>query len=135
MPTAPGTRSSFITVTDNAQGSPHTVSLSGTGTVVALSPAILSFGTLSVGSSSKGQLVMLTNEGTTALALSFLITGANAADFSDTTTCGSSLAAGRSCTVTVTFKPRAKGARAATLQFTDNGGASPQTATLSGTGS
>ena len=135
-PTAAGTRNSSIAVTDNAQGSPQTVSLTGTGTVVVLSPTSLSFGTLPVGSLSKPQTVTLSNKGTTALSLSsLLIGGADAADFSKTTTCGSSLAAANSCTVTVTFKPRAKGARTATLQFTDNGGASPQSVALAGTGS
>lgn len=135
-PTAAGTRQSSITVTDNAQGTPQTVSLTGTGTVVSLSPASLSFGSLRVGTASQAQSVTLTNEGTTSLSLSPpAIAGANATDFSMTTTCGSSLAAGKSCAVTVTFHPLAKGGRTASLQFSDNGGASPQTVALAGTGS
>jgi subtilase family serine protease len=135
-PTAVGTRNSSIVVTDNAQGSPQSVSLTGSGTVVVLSPVNLSFGSLPVGTTSKAQTVTLSNKGTSALSLSSLqIVGADAADFSKTTTCSTSLTAAKSCTVTVSFKPRAKGARAATLQFSDNGGASPQTVALAGTGS
>ena len=49
-------------------------------------------------------------------------------------TCGPSLAAGATCTVSVEFDPTATGARSAQLQFNDDGGGSPQAVTLTGTG-
>jgi hypothetical protein len=42
-PTQRGTRSGTLSITDNAPGSPQTVALSGTGTVVKLNPSSLSF--------------------------------------------------------------------------------------------
>jgi hypothetical protein len=63
------------------------------------------------------------------------ITGANPGDFTNTTTCGTSLAAGRSCAITVRFRPTVTGARTATLSISDGDPTSPQTVLLSGTGS
>jgi hypothetical protein len=45
-----------------------------------------------------------------------------------------SLAAGASCTISVTFTPSAAGRQTATLTITDNARHSPQTVRLSGTG-
>jgi hypothetical protein len=44
------------------------------------------------------------------------------------------LKAGASCTITVTFTPSADGKRTANASVSDNGGGSPQTVALSGTG-
>ena len=73
--------------------------------------------------------------GSVAMSLyEIAIQGTNAGDFSKTTTCGASLGASASCTVSVTFKPTATGTRTASVLFSDDGGASPQAVTLSGTG-
>ena len=50
------------------------------------------------------------------------------------TNCGGSLAAGKSCSISVTFTPTVGGSRSGTLAVTDNAAGSPQTAALSGTG-
>ena len=63
------------------------------------------------------------------------LTGANAADFSQTNTCAPSLAPVASCTFSVTFTPSAPGARSATMTLIDEDAGSPQTVALSGTGS
>jgi hypothetical protein len=98
------------------------------GTAVWLSPPRLTFG-------SSPQRVTVTNGGTSTLHLwQIEIVGANAGDFSKTTTCGSILAVGANCTVSVTFKPKAAGARAASLLFSDDAGGSPQAVGLTGTG-
>ena len=134
-PTAMGSRTGTLSVNDNATPSPQTVSLSGSGTIVSLSPSTLSFGNVSVGISSAPQTITLTNVSASTLKVTGVsITGTNAGDFSQTNTCGSSVAAKASCTITVTFKPTATGSRRATLNVSDNGGASPQTIALSGTG-
>jgi len=71
----------------------------------------------------------------TALTINSIgITGANTDDFTQTTTCTSTLAAGASCTITVTFGPGVGGPRSASVAISDNDRASPQTVTLSGTG-
>ncbi|HUA17086.1 MAG TPA: choice-of-anchor tandem repeat GloVer-containing protein [Verrucomicrobiae bacterium] len=127
--------SASLSVSDNATGSPQKVSLSGTGTTAKLSPLSLSFGTVTVGSKSAAKTVTLTNGGTSALAItSITITGTNASDFAETNTCGSSLAASASCTISVTFTPGATGSRSAAISVTDNAIGSPQKVTLSGTG-
>src|SRR5262249_19514167 len=132
-----GPRTGTLSFTDNAPGSPQTVSLTGTGTVVQLSPTSLDFGNQQVGTKSAPQTITLTNKGTTSLTLTNInITGTNASDFNRTTTCSLStpLAAGASCTITVSFKPSATGSRSAAINVFDNGGGSPQVVPLSGTG-
>jgi hypothetical protein len=71
----------------------------------------------------------LSNTGSTALSISSIaITGS--AFFSQTNTCGTSVAAGGSCTISVTFRP-AKGSFG-DVSVSDNGGGSPQQVPLSG---
>jgi hypothetical protein len=139
-PAATGTRSANLSVADSATGSPQTLSLSGTGSSTSasasLSPSSLAFANEAVDMTSSAQTVTLTNTGSTSLALSGLaVTGANSADFVQNNTCGASLAAGSNCTIVVAFTPSAIGARSATLSITDNATGSPQTSSLSGTGS
>lgn len=135
-PASAGTLSGSLTVTDNSGGaaaSTQTVSLTGTGTApgVKLSTTSLSFGNENVGAQSAGQTVTITNNGTATLTLTGITAGG---DFSQSNTCGGSLTAGGSCTVTVTFKPTAIFSRAATLTITDNASPATQTVSLSGTG-
>jgi hypothetical protein len=132
-----GTRTGTLSFTDNAPGSPQTVSLTGVGTEVQFTPPSLSFGNQTVGTKSAPQVVTLTNIGVSTLNLSMvLITGANSKDFTRTTTCSPSvpLTQGQTCTITVTFSPTAKGSRSANINVTDNGGGSPQLVPLTGTG-
>ena len=134
-PTASGTRSAALSVTDNAAGSPQPVPLTGIGTTAKLSPTSLSFGTVAIGVTSAAKTVTLTNLATTSLTITRIaITGSNAADFAQTHTCGSSLAVGASCTFRVTFKPTASGTRSAALSVTDNAAGSPQPVPLTGIG-
>ncbi len=129
-----------LSVADNATGSPQAVSLSGTGIAAStpqavLSPTTLSFPSTTVNSTSAAMSVKLSNPGTAALTISGItIGGANPTDFAETNTCGGSLAAGTSCTISVTFTPASAAGFAATVSVADNATGSPQTATLSGTG-
>ncbi|HEV2382043.1 MAG TPA: choice-of-anchor D domain-containing protein [Terriglobia bacterium] len=136
-PANPGTPTGAITLTDNAPTNPQTVNLTGTGTNLSVSPLSLSWGTVKVGQSGSAKVVTLTNKGTFSVgSLSASITGADPADFSDTTTCTQSLAVGASCTYSVTFKPTATGSRTASLSISygSSVGGSPQAVSLSGTG-
>jgi hypothetical protein len=136
-PSAAGSRSASLTVSDNAGGSPQTISLSGTGLqpVVSLSPGSLTFAQQSTGSTSTAQSVTLSDTGNTSLTLSSIgLSGANAADFAQTNDCGSGVGVNGSCTISVTFAPSAAGSRSASLLVTDNAGGSPQTVSLNGTG-
>ena len=91
----------------------------------------LTFASQALNTASAAQAVTVTNTGTAAAAVS----GVSATgDFSQTNTCGSSIGAGASCTVNVTFKPNASGTRTGTLTVTSNATNSPTTVSLSGTG-
>ena len=135
-PTAIGIRNGTLTFNDDAPTNPQTVALTGTGTQISLSPVSLSFGTVAVGTTSAAKSVTVTNVGTTPVTFSgFSIAGTNPGDYQiSANTCGTSLAAGGSCTVGVVFKPTAVGTRKAILRAADNGGGSPQTASLTGVG-
>jgi phospholipase C len=139
-PAAAGTRTASVSIADNAPGSPQTVSLTGTGTsgggpAVTLSPTSLTFAEQTVGTSSAAQTVTLTNSGTATLTItSFTVTGADAGDFTQTNNCGTSVAAGGNCTISVTFKPHGSASRTGSLSITDNAPGSPQTVGLSGIG-
>jgi hypothetical protein len=111
-PTAPGTRSASLTIAGNAGNNPLSVPLTGIGTsngpVANLYPATLAFALQNVGTTSASQAVTLQNAGNAALTISTIaISGADSTDFIETTTCGSSLTAGSSCTISVSFKPAA----------------------------
>ncbi len=101
----------------------------------SLTPGSLSFGTVSSGKSSSAQTATLTNTGTTPLIISSVgFTGTNSSNFTQTNTCpssSSSLAAGKSCTISVTFKSSGTAA-VASLAVTDNTQAGTQTVSLSG---
>src|SRR5207245_2246576 len=133
-PAARATTTAPMTITDNASGSPQTASLSGTGVASAtLSPTSLTFPSQNVGITSAPQAVTLSNSGSAALSISSIaITGANGGDFAQTNNCRSSLAAGRKCTINVTFAPAATGTRTGTFTVTDNASGSPQAATIPG---
>jgi hypothetical protein len=134
-PSAIGSRTASLSITDSASGSPHTVALTGTGTGVTLAPGSLTFGSQVAGTTSSAQVVTLSNIGTTSLtSIVTSFTGTNTGDFARTTTCGSTLAAGASCTISVTFTPTGNGARSATLRVTNSDPTSPQQVSLSGTG-
>ncbi|MGA2986504.1 MAG: choice-of-anchor D domain-containing protein, partial [Terriglobia bacterium] len=138
-PAASGALTAAVTLTDNASGSPQNVSLAGTGTattaVASLSPGSLTFASQPIGATSAPQAITVNNTGNAALSITSLaLTGANASDFAQTNTCGSSVAVGASCTISVTFKPTTSGSRTAAVTLTDNATGSPQTISLTGTG-
>jgi parallel beta-helix repeat protein len=132
-PAAIGTRSGSVTVTDNASGSPQTVSLTGTGTApsATLSPASLAFGGQFVGTTSPAQTTTLSNTGNAPLTISAITSTGN---FAETNTCGTTLAVGASCSINVTFTPTALGTRAGSVTVSDNASGSPQSVSLTGTG-
>jgi hypothetical protein len=133
MPTATGSRTGAVTVTDNANPTTQSASLSGTGTASAasLSPTSLTFSSQALGTSSSAQNVTLSNPGSAALTISSITVSG---DFSQTNTCGTSLAANASCTISVTFTPTATGSRTGSVTVTDNANPTTQSASLSGTG-
>jgi hypothetical protein len=133
-PSATGSFSASVTVTDNAAGSPQSISLAGTGIApVTLSATALNFGAVLLGTSSTAKPVTVTNQMSVALTgITVAVTG-NAA-YSEVNTCGTSVAAGGKCTVTVTFAPTTTGTQTGTVTITDSASNSPQTISLTGIG-
>jgi hypothetical protein len=141
-PAAPGglgSQTSTLTIISDAGGA-QMVALSGTGIQpVTLSTTALSFPATLVGNTSTALTVKVTNAQAKVLHFTpFPIIGTNPGDFAWTSTgatpCGSSIAAGASCVVSVTFTPQISGPRSATLQITDDSSSSPHLVTLSGNG-
>jgi hypothetical protein len=100
-----------------------------------LAPTNLPFGNQVVGTTSGALTVTVTDSSSGTVNIwGIAITGANASDFSETTSCGTTLGPGPGCRIGVTFTPSGTGARAATLLVSNDGGASPQAVALSGSG-
>lgn len=97
-------------------------------------PASQTFGKTKVNATSKPRNISIknVNTGTTTLDFSSLTTSGPFAISANT--CQATLAAGKSCKVSVTFTPTATGSATGTLSVSDNAPNSPQTVSLSGTG-
>lgn len=133
-PTSVCAKTGTLTITDSADDSPQTVALSGVGTVLTLSPTSLNFSNQAVGTTSAPQIVTLTNHavGRALPIYAVRVSATNGATFVQTNTCGTSVAPGGSCTISVTFTPYRKGARTATLTIIEGGGDNAQTVALTG---
>ncbi|MER7678831.1 choice-of-anchor D domain-containing protein [Streptomyces sp. NPDC096934] len=98
---------------------------------LSASPTSLTYATQALNTSSGAKTVTVTNTGTAAAAVSGItVTG----DFSQTNTCGTSIAANASCTVNVTFRPTASGTRTGDLSIASNASNGTTTVALTGTG-
>ena len=136
-PTATGSASGSLSVASSAPSSPLTAALSGTGatsgpgSALTASPASVSFGSETVGSTTGAQTVTVSNPNSTAVSVSSV---SASGPFAETSTCGSSIAANGSCTVSVTFTPTATGSASGSLSVASNAPSSPLSVALSGTG-
>jgi hypothetical protein len=133
LPSAVGVRSGTLIVFGNVTGGQAAAGLSGTGTTAAtvvLNPLSVTYSSTNVGAVSAAQNITVSNTGgLTATLQAPVVTG----DFSITAnTCGTSLAAGVGCTVSVAFAPTASGMRTGSFSITDSVGT--QTASLTGLG-
>jgi hypothetical protein len=130
--TAPG--SYPITVIANSGSVTRTVTamLVVPATSVRLSAVGLTFANQKRSTSSPAQSLTLTNYGKSAMPV-YSITSKNT-DYTESNNCGSSLAAGSTCTVKVTFTPIAKGSRPGNITITDGDPNSPQVVSLTGVG-
>jgi FtsP/CotA-like multicopper oxidase with cupredoxin domain len=137
-PTAAGARNASLGITTNDPANPLlSVGLSGTGTVpiANVSRTTIPFGNQPVGTTSAAQNVILSNTGAAPMTFSIAMNGANSGDFAQSNTCNGTVAAGGTCTISVTFKPTAAGVRNASLNITTNDPAKPLLSVgLSGTG-
>jgi len=137
-PTAPGQRSANLTIADDAQGSPQTVVLSGTGIAVVsalnLSPPAPSFPATTQGTSSAPQTLTALNSGNAPLHISSIsLGGSDASQFSISNNCTAPLAPAASCVISLVFNPTASGQSTASLTILDDAPGSPQTVSLNAT--
>jgi VCBS repeat protein/HYDIN/CFA65/VesB family protein/ASPM-SPD-2-Hydin domain-containing protein len=133
QPQSKGGQSGIISIRDSASTKPQVIELTGVGTVVTVSPSTLNFGSQKVGTKSKPQAVTVTNTGSTALNFTSIQISDNF-EFTQVNKCGTQIAPGASCKIAVTFAPFQNGTQSGHLTITDDGGASPQTVLLTGTG-
>lgn len=142
-PTANGSINGAVTISNATGYSPQLVSLSGTGSggataPLTFTPATLSFNSQSVGTTSPAKSVTVKNASTASLTVqSLLAWGDFTASATGAKPCGANvvLAAGASCTVSVTFSPAqgASGAINGGVAITDTAAVSPQILDAKGT--
>jgi hypothetical protein len=131
-PTATGTRTAELSISDSAPSKVQKASLTGVGVspAITLSPAGLTFPTQVVYTTSAAQVVTLKNTGLGVASIKIAVTG----PFSQKHSCGAEVNPGGGCTIYVTFEPKAMGGLTGSLTVTDNASNSPQTVALTGTG-
>jgi hypothetical protein len=131
-----GITSGTLTIPNSAGNTVNVLLVGSTGgnttiTPPALSPTSLSFGYLLVGQSAPAQSVTLTNPaGSAPLTIGSIETSTG---FTETNTCGSSLAGGASCTISVTFAPASAGTFSGSLAIATSASSTPLGVSLSGT--
>jgi hypothetical protein len=137
-PTVLAPETELLSITDNAAGSPHLVTLTGTGVTgiaqVQFSPTSLVFPATTLNTTSASQKVIMTNNGETPLTVTNI---AATGDFAETNTCPSypfTMAVGGSCSFSVTFTPTNTGVRKGSLTITDNVTSGSSSIALTGTG-
>ncbi|HKD49574.1 MAG TPA: choice-of-anchor D domain-containing protein [Candidatus Acidoferrum sp.] len=129
--------SGSISIVSNSPTSPTSVSLSGSAVAasytLSVSPTSLSFGKVTVGTSSPADMVTVTNTGNASVTLSsitqsgpgYLLSGGAAPV---------TLAPSQKLTLSVTFDPTAAGSVSGSISIVSNATGSPAVVSLSGTG-
>ena len=119
----------------NATYAGNTVTVLRNEPVIALFPSGLTFAAQTVGTTSNPLTATISNPGTSLLRLnSIIVTGVDASDFLETTTCSKSVVIAQECVLTIDFRPSAKGRRTALLKIADNALGRTQYITLQGEG-
>ena len=137
LPTSVGTVSGSILIMSNAPTSPTSVGLSGTGIAATLtlniSPASLSFGSITVGTSSAPQTVTITNTGNSNVTISQIsVSGAGYLIAGGGTPV--TLSPSQALTLTALFSPTGTGSVNGSISIVSNANGSPASVSLSGTG-
>jgi hypothetical protein len=147
----PETYKSFLTSGGSGAGATSWIGFYvGTAGVVptmapaSISPSSLNFGTVGVNTTSGSMTAVLSNNQSGPLTINangITISGTNAGDFAETDNCVAPInplntlaGGGGSCTITITFAPKAAGVRKAKISVNDNANNTPQTVFVTGTG-
>jgi len=137
-PTALGAApAASLSVATNAANTPLTVPLTATGIApTAVSPTSISFSSVVIGQPSLAKTATLFNFQSTPLTIASITPSAGVVVNSGApTACGSSLAAGANCTISLTWTPSALGALAGgSLSISSSASNSPLAVSLTGTG-
>jgi hypothetical protein len=96
---------------------------SAAGPSIRASPTSLRWNSLAVGESAERRVVSITNRGLGVLDIATITpTGATAADWVLSNTCGDPIASGESCEISVIWRPVAGGARSGSFVIKSNAG-------------
>ncbi len=134
VPKATGLRTGSVSVIASDSSSPHVANIQGTGVSNGqgnLSVASVAFAPQKVGTISTARTITLNNNGTGTLTIGTI---AASAQFTQTNTCKTTLAAGASCAISVRFAPTLQGLLVGSITVTDDGLGSPHVVALTGTG-
>ena len=138
-PAALGARGGTLSIASDASNGTAVLALAGTGVPVpapqvSLTPALLDFGTQTVGGIYPARRIHLANTGTADLAIAAIaVEGAGYASVS-AVACPPVLSAGASCDVDIAFAPLAATSYAAAMRVSSNAVGSPHTTQLRGVG-
>jgi hypothetical protein len=133
-PSATGTATGTLIVTDGASNSPQTASLTGIGatSAITLSPGTLAFGNQVLSLASAGQAITVTNSGFVNLTINSVVASGG---YSQTGNCsGATLTPGQTCTITVTFAPTIIGSMPGAITVNDTAVGAPHVVSLTGSG-
>jgi len=136
-PTSTGAKTGTLAIRTNGLPATSNVSLTGTGTtptpVLALSPtrATLTCSTPFQGPVFTSIAAASTGTGTVTLG-TFVFTGTGASRFSQTNTCGLSIAPGSACAIAVKYTPTGRATQTAILTVNSTNGAGNRTVNLTG---
>ncbi len=136
-PASAASATAMLSVNAGSGAGTKTVALSGTGITATYtaSPTSLAFGNETTNVASAPKSVTVTNSGTVALPItSITLSTTGSQPFSQTNNCGSSVAVGATCTISVVFNPASAASATAMLSVNAGSGAGTQTVALSGTG-
>jgi hypothetical protein len=141
-PSQVGNRAAAVTISDNTPGSPQSVPLAGLGVSagpnVTVSPVGVNFGTQLVGTTSSVQGLLVFNYGAASLSIFSVVMSSGPFSVTENgcqPTPNLSYGSGSSCYINVAFTPDASGPVTGTISISDDAAGSPQTVSLSGTGS
>jgi hypothetical protein len=136
-PAAVGSATATLSVNAGNGAGTQTVALSGAGVMPSYtaSPTSLAFGNQLTNVARAPKSVTVTNTGAVALPITSIgLSSAGSQPFSQTNTCGTSIAVAEKCTISVVFNPASVGPATATLSVNAGNGAGMQTVALSGAG-
>jgi phospholipase C len=130
-PVRGGSSYGAVYITTNQPGSPQVVNLTGTSSALSFKPASFTFPSTKVGTTSAPKVFTVSNSTPSPVTIgSISISG----PFAQTNTCGTSVPASGSCTISVTFTPTTTGTQTGSIKTLAADLLSPFTTKLTGTG-